>query len=815
VIVMFDKKPLLAKTYPIDPQSPSAKYASYTGHIGAVMRSAQVILDLLGDRILHQLGIEVSFSYFRNTVMLGAFLHDLGKANQHFQEMVYLKSEFITKSNNDKVKDFKKKLSKSWDGHGKRQMLRHEVISGILSREKPLKEWLESCQSANLMMAIFGAMGHHIKIGLGKDDKPKGEIAEILDGTGSELRIYTQHEDFRRVLKMGKKYLDLPDPPQTLPKEHWTRYELEQAIASLKKECVDFSFNLDESQQRLLAAVKATVIAADLAGSALPNAEKKLEEWIEQVFQLTLSEQDLQELIDQRLQGNALRPFQQKIADTKARVTIVKAGCGTGKTIGAYAWAQKWAVGRKLFFCYPTTGTASQGYLDYAAETDIESRLMHSRAAIDLEELLVSCEDDGSEEIESRLEALAAWQAKLIVCTVDTVLGLIQNNRKPLFSFPAIAQGAFVFDEIHSFDHKLFGAFLRFLRAFRGAPILLMSASLSKEQEQAICQIIQNLGEEVNIIEGEQKLESLPRYRMSYLADIRDAEALNEVWAIVLQTLQSSEKNNKVLWVNNTVKDCIARYRQAEEKLKTLSKAVNLHIYHSRYRYKDRLERHREVIKAFQSSNPCLAITTQVCEMSLDLSADLLVSAIAPCASLIQRMGRLNRYVFEDSSGNVQLASGGTCPAIFYPWEQLHPYSKVEIATGLEFIQQLQANPAISQQDLARVSAGLSASVPKSVRSAWLDDNWCTYPIPLREGGYTMTVLMERDISEIDKAAAERARTSNVTFPQAKMHEAQRWTVPVRLMKCRSEWKRFKFYYIVPDECIDYSEITGAEEKCN
>jgi len=806
---MFDKELLLAKTSPLDQQSPSAKYASYTGHIGAVMRSAQVILDLLGDRILHQLGIEVSFSYFRNTVMLGAFLHDLGKANQHFQEMVYLKSEFITKSNNDKVKDFKKKLSKSWDGHGKRQMLRHEVISGILAREKPLKEWLESSQDGNLMMAIFSAIGHHLKIGA------DGEIADIPDGTGSDLRIYTQHEDFRRVLKMGKKYLNLPDPPETLPKEHWTRYELEQAMSSLKKECIDFSFSLDESQQKLVAAVKATVIAADLAGSALPNAEKKLEEWIAQVFQLTLSEQDLQELIDQRLRGNPLRPFQQKIADTTTRVTIVKAGCGTGKTIGAYAWAQKWAVARKLFFCYPTTGTASQGYLDYAAETEIESRLMHSRAAIDLEELLVSCEDDGSEEIESRLEALTAWQAKLIVCTVDTVLGLMQNNRKPLFSFPAIAQGAFVFDEIHSFDHKLFGALLRFLRAFRGAPILLMSASLSKEQEQAICQVIYDLGEEVNIIEGEQKLERLPRYRMSYLAEIRDAEALDEVWAIVLQTLQSSKKNNKVLWVTNTVKDCIARYRQAEEKLKTLSKAVNLHIYHSRYRYKDRLERHREVIKAFQFSNPCLAITTQVCEMSLDLSADLLVSAIAPAASLIQRMGRLNRYVIEDSAGNVQLASGGTCLALFYPWEQLHPYSKKEIATGLELIQQLQTNPAISQQDLAEVSANLSAPVPESVRSAWLDDNWCTYPIPLREGGYTMTVLMERDMPAIERAAAERTKTSKMTFPQAKMHEAQRWTVPVRLMKCRSEWKRFKFYYQVPEECIDYSEITGAEEKCN
>jgi CRISPR-associated endonuclease/helicase Cas3 len=351
--MMFER--LLAKTSPLDQHSPAAKYASYTGHIGAVLSSAQIILDVIGDRIMHQLGItEFEFSYFRNTVILGAFLHDWGKANQHFQEMVYVKSEFINKSTDDKIKDFRSKISKSWKEHGQRQMLRHEVISGILARKGSLREWLEGCENANLMMAIFAAMGHHLKVGLGKDHKPNSQIAEILDGTGEQIRIYTKHQDFRRVLKMGKKYLDLPDPPEVLPNENWTRDELEEVIASLKKECVDFAIILDadESQQRFLAAVKATVIAADLAGSALPNAEKKLKEWIEQVLQLTLSETELQELIDQRLGENPLRPFQQDIANTTKRVTIVKAGCGTGKTIGAYAWA-KMGCGKETIFLLP------------------------------------------------------------------------------------------------------------------------------------------------------------------------------------------------------------------------------------------------------------------------------------------------------------------------------------------------------------------------------------------------------------------------------------------------------------------------------
>ena len=770
-----------------------------TGHIGAVLKSAQIILDLIGDRILNQLGIiEPEPNYFRNTVLLGAFLHDWGKASEHFQEMLYLKSEFITKSQDERVKEFKRKLSRAWQSHDKKQMLRHEVISGILAREKSLKEWLESCENANLMMAIFAAMAHHLKIGLGKDHKPNGEIAEILNGTGDQLRIYTQHQDFRRVLRMGRKYLDLPEPPDNLPKENWTRDELEEAIAALKKACIDFSRSLDPSQQQFLAAVKATVIAADLAGSALPNAEKDFKEWIEQVFDLTLSETELQELIHQRLGNHPLRPFQQDIANTTARVTIVKAGCGTGKTIGAYAWAQKWAINRKLFFCYPTTGTASQGYLDYAAETEIESRLMHSRAAIDLEQILVSQEDDGAEEIDSRLEALAAWQAKLIVCTVDTVLGLIQNNRKPLFSFPAIAQGVFVFDEVHAFDEKLFGALLRFLETFRGAPILLMS--LSQEQESAICQVIENLGETVNIIQGEQKLEVIPRYSMHLETN------LNQIWKQVENALKN---NQKVLWVTNTVKDCISIYRQAENQ------CSDVFIYHSRYRYKDRLEKHKQVIEAFKSNHPCLAITTQVCEMSLDLSADLLISQVAPAYALIQRMGRLNRYVHEDELENIQLVSGKICPAIFYPKDNPAPYSKAEIETGLFLIEQLKSNLAISQQDLAEISTQMQGKQWLESASIWLDKTWETYPRPLREGGYTMTVVMERDLEAIKQASDQRSKQNKIAFPKAMTQEIQRWTLPVRMMKEYKTWKRWKFYYRVPDQCINYSEITGGEELCN
>ena len=94
----------------------------------------------------------------------------------------------------------------------------------------------------------------------------------------------------------------------------------------------------------------------------------------------------------------------------------------------------------------------------------------------------------------------------------------------------------------------------------------------------------------------------------------------------------------KVLWVCNQVNVAIAVYQEAKRR------GLNAVLYHSRFRYEDRVAHHRAVVDGFKPENPpILAIATQVAEMSLDLSATLLVTQIADPAGLIQRLGRLNR----------------------------------------------------------------------------------------------------------------------------------------------------------------------------
>ncbi len=801
-------KVLLAKSFQQEDGVKVKGAAKYTGHISFVMQAADVLIDKLGVSIFKQLGLEsIDFNYFANTVRLGAYLHDWGKANQHFQEMVYLKT--LEKSPDAKHQDYRKRILR--ERKSDRQMLRHEVISGILALQVPsFREWLEKCPNTNLMIAVWAAMGHHLKIGLGAGRKtPSGCIAEIPSGTGDELKIYTHHGDFQAVLKMGIQALGLPENLPEVPTKVWSKEELKTALKNLRQEFIKFESELDWEQQKFIAAVKATVIAADLAGSALPLGEEDFKGWIEEVLSLQLSKQELQNLVQQRLKGKKLRPFQELIAESKHRVILVKAGCGTGKTVGAYAWGEKWAVGRKLFFCYPTTGTASQGYIDYADGTEIEAALMHSRADLD-RELLFSGDSDDSEGIDSRLAAFQAWRKKLIVCTVDSVLGLIQNNRKPLYSWPAIAQSAFVFDEVHAYDKSLFGALLKFLKAFRGAPILLMSASFTPEQLAAIYQVLSEQGEEFNKepIPGPKELEELPRYDISYIAEINNFEELTEVWEPVIAALKNKQK---VLWVTNSVKTCIEIYRTAQTKLREQlpELAINPLIYHSRFRYQDRVKKHKAVIEGFKQDTPVLAITTQVCEMSLDLSADLLISAMAPAAALIQRLGRLNRRMTKPEEG-AKLA-------IIYAWNNPKPYDGAEISTGQQFIQEFAGKTGISQENLAEFTAKINSAEIKEVKSNWLEDNWSTHRGFLRDSGYTITVILGEDEKEIWRIAQQKEQELiKLGQKESRMklfkQEAQKWVVSIRIENDFWQWERRGFYPVTPIGRIPYSEEVGAEQ---
>lgn len=731
---------------------------SYTliGHTADVVRAVTTLVDVLGNRAITQFGLQCSFEHLRNTARLAAYLHDWGKANHHFQGVV---------------------RSKMKDAYPKRhlpnepQMIRHEVASVLLAWE--FREWLEQGEG-DFLTAVAAGGGHHLKLG-GRAGKRTDHLGELRQSGEDKLSLYTlevvngkllYNRHFQQLLKYGIKILGLPKTVKLSQKPSllWTSGQIKEK----RREIADFLTVEWEADPVLLAVVKALLVAGDAIGSAIAPINVSLPKWIEEEVTQTLDEAKLQKVIDARLDGHELRPFQIQLAQSQARVTFARAGCGTGKTLGAYNWAKSQALGRKLFFCYPTTGTSTEGFIDYV-HNQVDAALITSRAKVDLEMMNTGEEEDAgdtsSNEIAIKLDSFEAWGKEAIICTVDTVLGMLQCNRRPLYCFPAIAQGAFVFDEVHCYDERLFGALLRFLETVK-APILLMSASFLPWQKEAIQKAV---GEKVEIIEGPKDLEEYPRYRFQ-VVETPD-------WRRIEQELQAG---GKVLWVCNQVNTAIDVYREAK------SRSLNALLYHSRYRYEDRVKHHRAVVDGFKPDQPpVLAITTQVAEMSLDLSATLLVTQIADPAGLIQRLGRLNRRY-----------CGCALDAIFYPDEKKgFPYSKGDLTAGLGMVESFTGE--VSQAQLAAWLEASDTEGEPDRESVMLDGKWRTYPAPVRKAGFNITAILEKDIETVKKLSAK---------------DIPRYTVPLPGFKTQG-WDKHKFYPIAPREVWDYSEELGAYKQ--
>jgi CRISPR-associated endonuclease/helicase Cas3 len=728
------------------------------GHTAAVVESVTTLVDLLGLRLIEQFGLTCELKTLRATARLAAYIHDWGKANDHFQMVV----------RND-LKSLDQQYRRNPQEHP--QMIRHEIASVLLAWE--FREWLQQCPDADFMVALAAAGGHHLKLG-GRGGKATDDLGEFREGTGDTcLYWYVYHPYFRKLIRYGMRSLGLPRtiPPLKLP-QRWEVGEIKRE----KRQAILEEFKKWEPDKTLLAVMKALVVAGDSIGSASAQVSVNIHTWIKEQLigtpeePSTLTEADLQNVIDARRGNHPLRQFQVDLKEKSTRVTMARAGCGTGKTLGAYNWAQKHAIGRKLFFCYPTTGTSTEGFLDYVQD-EVEAVLLHSRSEVDLELARTGEEvDNGDEtvnETDQKLDSFKAWGAKVSICTVDTVLGLLQCNRRPMYCFPAIANAAFVFDEVHCYDDALFGALLRFLKVVK-APILLMSASFLPWQVDAIRAAVGE-SETVPIIPGDQKLEELPRYRFD--------EGKEPDWKQVQQELANG---GKVLWVCNQVNTALAVYQHAK------SIGLNALLYHSRFRYGDRVKHHRAIVDGFKpDAPPVLAIATQVAEMSLDLSATLLVTQIADPAGLIQRLGRLNRRY-----------CGHALDAMFYPEDPKmigFPYSQDELDAGLALVRSLSGQ--INQSQLATWLEHLNVQSNPKDHFVLLDGKWRTYPAALREAGYTVTALLEQD---------------QATISTLKSSDLPRYTVPLPTKDIKGWQRHKKGYLIAPAEQWGYSSELGA-----
>jgi CRISPR-associated endonuclease/helicase Cas3 len=259
---------------------------------------------------------------------------------------------------------------------------------------------------------------------------------------------------------------------------------------------------------------------------------------------------------------------------------------------------------------------------------------------------------------------------------------------------------------------------------------------------------------------------------------------LEAAWSEVILALANGKR---VLWVVNTVDRAVGLYQKFRER-----GDWPVVTYHSRFRYGDRVRMHKKVVDAFKGNGGSfLAITTQVCEVSLDLSADLLVTDLAPVPAMIQRLGRLNRFVTPETPGSPRSALVLTPP---YP----APYEQRDLDFARQWLDRLGLG-ALSQADLAAGWSALTeADQCVAGGSAWLDGGPVSEQRPLREPGATVPVVRSEDAGASGRDRAEAIRS---TIPMLLRPVAREW----------SGWRRLGVARVAPAGRIAYSGDWGAE----
>ncbi len=234
------------------------------------------------------------------------------------------------------------------------------------------------------------------------------------------------------------------------------------------------------------------------------------------------------------------------------------------------------------------------------------------------------------------------FYADAVVATLDQVVSsyacapLSLGVRHGNIPAGAVASGFIVLDEVHTFDPErgLQSALIIVERLDKmEMPFVIMTATLP----QLVVDELKKRFPRMEIVVAQDKdIPSRAQRRLIFK------------FSDVLMTPETvlelhSQKRGRTIVVCNTVSRALRIYEGLNGQA-----PVRPLLVHSRFVSKDREEKERKINSAFgkaSETKEAILVTTQVVEVGLDISADLLLTELSPIDSLIQRMGRCARWL--------------------------------------------------------------------------------------------------------------------------------------------------------------------------
>jgi CRISPR-associated endonuclease/helicase Cas3 len=521
------------------------------------------------------------FNFDKELAIKAAALHDLGKAHVHFQHKI------------NSEEDYKSLMEKEeWN-----YTHRHELSSLGFLPVFPKNEWND---------IIDMVVAHHKAI---ENDK---RLKGIVDLEENERFWLENHlKDW----------------------ENWSPHGLEIlktfgiSVGSISKEeaekALEYALEYCENKGLGWSPLRGLLMSADHFASAfIDDTKAKLQD----LFAIPNLN-----FYNNPNRGSDLYPLSQIDTDDKRPHTIVVAPTGAGKT----DFLLKRCRGR-IFYTLPFQASINAMY--ERIKTDIKNdnpnidakvRVLHSTSA-----LLVK----GNKEAES----LQHFGGAAIKVLTPHQLAAIVFGTAGYESTMLDLQGTdVILDEIHTYSDVGRSMVLEIIRTLLrlDCRIHIGTATMPSLLYQAVLKLLKENSEVYEVKLADEILDKFDRHI------VHKMEIETEIENILKTAFDQKEK---VLVIFNTVKKAQSEFK----RLKKLFPNVRSMLIHSRFRRGDRFALENKLKIEFNGDGseqygnglmPCFVVSTQVVEVSLDISFDRMITQVAPLDSLIQRFGRVNR----------------------------------------------------------------------------------------------------------------------------------------------------------------------------
>lgn len=324
-----------------------------------------------------------------------------------------------------------------------------------------------------------------------------------------------------------------------------------------------------------------------------------------------------------------LYPLSHKDTSSSKKHTIVVACTGAGKTDFLF----KRTHGR-VFYTLPFQASINAMYKRVHKDLretnpDLDIRVLHASSSI--------VKRSGAEE-EAVLQPLFGSSIKILT---PHQLAAIAFGMKGYEALLLDLRGCdIILDEIHTYNGISQAIVLKLVEILKSidCSIHIGTATMPSVLYQKIVAL---LGDDVLEVKlSNEEMDQFDRHVIHKL------QMLDEANPLINKAIDNKEK---VLVVCNRV----AKAQEAYQLLKMQYPDVDILLLHSRFKRGDRNKKEKELIGLdddgssagrFNTGNDaCIVVSTQIVEVSLDISFDVLITECAPIDALVQRFGRINR----------------------------------------------------------------------------------------------------------------------------------------------------------------------------